>query len=174
MLDTTTTAHPIHIVLPHPDPRLGQVMHLMRPLDAHIGRRSQVCTAPAAASRAVRHRLIRDGYPRHRSALSAVLLTPLATHGLRPLRRRFASTRQIIAGRRHRRVGTVATDLPLQLPDPLLQPGVRLQKPLRERDQLIARQLLATRTQAKIITDPSAAVTHRHADDLLSHVNAYD
>src|SRR3954467_7238421 len=98
MLDTTAAAHPIHIVLPHPDPHLGQVMDLVRPLDTHIVGRGQIRAAPAAASRAVRHRLVRDGYPRHRVALSAFLLTSLTTCGLRPFRRRFHPTRQIIAG----------------------------------------------------------------------------
>jgi hypothetical protein len=75
------------------------------------------------------------------TALDTAVLAPLAPALLRPVRRKLHPARQVIGRGRHRRVRTIAAHLPLQPPYPLLQRRVGLQK-LRERDQLLARQLL--------------------------------
>ena len=57
-------ADPVHIVLAHPDPDLGQVMALVGPFDAHLGGLGQVRPAGALAVRAVRNMLIGLSHPR--------------------------------------------------------------------------------------------------------------
>lgn len=78
MLGAATAADPVDVVLADLDVDLGQVVHLMRALDAHIADPGQIRPAPAATRRAVRHPLIRDAHPRHRAALRVLLLSPLA------------------------------------------------------------------------------------------------
>jgi hypothetical protein len=63
VLTPAPAADPVHIVLTHHDPDLGQVMGLMGTFDAHLGRLGQVRPARAVTVGAVRHMLIRGRHP---------------------------------------------------------------------------------------------------------------
>ncbi len=78
MLAAACTANPVHIVLPHRDVDLGEIMGLVEAFDAYLGRLGQIRPAHAVAVRAVCHVLIGDRHPRQRTARRALLLAPLA------------------------------------------------------------------------------------------------
>jgi hypothetical protein len=149
MLGPAGAADPVHLVLADRDPNLGQIMHLVGARDAHIVRVNQIPPAPAPASPTVRHPLIRGAHPPHRVALGALLLSRLTPRVRHPLRCRLRPSRKIITGRRHGGVATVPGGPPLQLAHPLLQRHIGLTQPLHHSDQLLARQLLQPRHNAR-------------------------
>ena len=166
MLTAARTANPIHIVLAHGDPDLGQVMDLMRAFDTPLHRLAQIRPAHAVAVRAVRHALIGVSHPRQRAARRAVLLAPLASRALRPPRRWLLPPGKIISRRRHRGVPAVAAHDPFQRRVPLDQPRVRRRQLLDHHIPSCARPAPGRRRRLdhRAMITQSAPRSTRHAD----------
>jgi hypothetical protein len=84
ILAAAPAAHPVQIMLAHPDPDLGQVMDLMRALDAHLGRAGQVGPAAAGPLASMSHALVGVARPRQGAARRARLLAPRPPGPFRP------------------------------------------------------------------------------------------
>ena len=77
VLAPAAAADPVQVVLDHLDLDLGQVMHLMRAFDAHVGGPAQPRPARAVPARAMRHVLVRGVHPTQRGTRRALLLAAL-------------------------------------------------------------------------------------------------